>query len=309
MGLFDLHCDTLCEGLKDGYSLLRNGGAVDLARGGRFQPWVQAFAAWLPDDLTVSDARRRCDALLDVAERWEREEIFSIIRTPQDLRYPRSSCTALLTVENGGVLNPDAEYLRHLRGRGVRMITLTWNGDNHWGCGCFGGDRGLTAAGRRAVTTMELLGLVADVSHLNRVGFWQVAELATHPFVASHSASDEICHHPRNLTDEQFCAIRDGGGLVGLSLYPEHLGGADLETVRRHLEHFLELDGNRTLCFGADFDGMTAPPEWNGISVMNDIKQYLEQHGWSRDLLDAVFYTNARDFFLRHWEQTIRNEE
>ena len=127
-----------------------------------------------------------------------------------------------------------------------------------------------------------------------------MASLAQRPFIASHSASEFVHAHPRNLTDDQFRAIRDSGGVVGLCLYPEHLGGSDFETIRRHLEHYLELDGARTVCFGADFDGMTAPNEWDGISVMSKIKQYLQERGWNRGIINAVFYTNARDFFLRY---------
>lgn len=299
MRLFDLHCDTLCEGLHRGVSIRENSGAIDLRRGRDYSEWIQAFAAWIPDDLSVSAAQRECHALLDVACRWAIEEPdFSLILSRKDLEASQTACRALLAVENGGALGPDVASLSDLYDRGVRLVTLTWNGDNYWGSGCFGSpDGGLTAAGHAAVTALEALGMVVDVSHLNEIGFWQVAQRARRPFIATHAASAALCPHPRNLTDEQFRAIRDGGGLVGISLYPEHVGGSDFETIRRHLEHFLSLDGEHIVCFGADFDGMTAPPEWNGITVMERIAQYLATCGWSAQLLDAVFYTNALTFF------------
>ena len=309
MELFDLHCDTLCEALDNKYSLTKNSGAIDLDRATEYRPWVQTFAAWLSDDADAITSRRRCEALLSLANAWEEQQFISVIRSAADLVAPCSRCAALLSVENGGALDADEEYLCKLYRLGVRLITLTWNGDNHWGCGSFGSGGGLTDAGRRALATMERIGIVTDVSHLNEVGFWQVASMATRPFVATHSASAAVYPHCRNLTDDQFRAVRDSGGVVGLCLYPEHLGGDDFSIIRRHLEHYIELDGAQTVCFGADFDGMTAPAKWNGISLMKEMRQYLLDCGWSRELTDAVFYNNARDFFLRYWKQTIRNEE
>jgi len=303
--LFDLHCDTLCEGLHRNTSIHSNAGHVDLVRGARYDAWVQAYAAWIPDGLSVTEAQAECDALMDVFHRWTGKSLHRVTVADDLFATP----AGMLTVENGGALGTDWEYIHSLYRRGVCMVGLTWNGDNHWGSGCFGSDEGLTAAGRQALSVLEQSGTVADVAHLNRPGFWQVVKEARRPFAVSHTAADALCPHPRNLTYDQFCAVRDRGGVVGLTLYPEHLGGSDFETIRRHLEHFLSLNGERTICFGADFDGMTAPAEWNGMAVYERLYRYLSDCGWNPQTLDAVFYTNARDFFLRYWEQTIRNEE
>lgn len=307
--LFDLHCDTLGKGLHHEVDIAVQDGAVDLRRGAVYMPWYQVFAAWIPDGMTVTDARRECAALLDVADRWEKAYGFYTVNSTNDLFRQEDGCHSILAVENGGALRPDATYLHWLCRRGVKMITLTWNGDNDWGSGCFGSERGLMPDGKWAISALEECGIVVDVAHLNGIGFQQVSLLAKRPFVVSHTACAAVHPHPRNLTDEQFCAVRERGGLVGLSLYPEHLGDESMECIRRHLEHFLSLGGERTLCFGADFDGMTAPMSWDGISVMKRIMQYLKKTGWSSELLRAVFYTNARDFFAQYWTQNTRNEE
>lgn len=300
MELFDLHCDTLCEGWHNGADIRANTGHVDLKRGGMYTRWVQAFAAWLPDNITPEQAKSECFNLLDLAHRWSQRDDFHIVRCSGDLYRPQEGCNALLTVENGGALGEDISMIRQLYQKSVRAITLTWNGDNAWASGCFGDqNRGLTDVGRCALDEMSRYGIVPDLSHINDTGFYDVLAQTAQPVIATHTASRTIHRHPRNLTDEQFCAIRDRGGLVGLCLYPEHLGGADLEQIRRHLEHFLSLDGEKTVCFGADFDGMTAPAAWNGLAVMNDIKQHLSGHGWTEEQIRAVFYTNAHDFFCR----------
>lgn len=301
--LFDLHCDTLERGLDGRYSLLDNDGAIDLRRGRAFSPWVQAFAAFIPDDLRAEDAQSYCSRLLDTAERWEREHSgFRIVRSPADLSGYTADCFALLTGENIGALG-DIFALDRLRERGMLVATLTWNGDNPWGSGCLGSDQGLTSLGFRALERMQTLGFTVDVSHLAVRGFWDVARRAKRPFVASHSNAAAVTPHPRNLTDEQFCAIRDSGGIVGINLYHTHLGipldGDYLTAFERHLGHFLSLDGENAVCIGTDFDGMTLPPAYHGIAMLERLYTHLLSRGLSVALLDKVFYTNAYCFFTK----------
>ena len=146
---------------------------------------------------------------------------------------------------------------------------------------------------------MNRLGLLIDLSHTSEQTFYDVLAESTKPVIASHSSARALCDHPRNLTDDQFRAIRDGGGLVGVNLYPPFLGGEDMAAVERHIAHFLDLNGEKTLCFGADFDGMTPPPEWNGVAVMIKIWTYLQECGYTRDFLEDLFYNNAYRFFQR----------
>lgn len=306
MRLFDLHCDTLLLGCHERASIEQNSGAVDLRRGRRYEAWTQAFAAWIPDGMTVEQARAECRALLDTAVRWEAENTgFRIVHSQADLLHTAEDCRAVLTVENGGALAADRAYLHGLYNRGVRLVTLTWNGDNPWGSGCLGSQGGeLTTAGLQALDDLCNLHMTVDVSHLNETGFWQVARRCKAPFVATHSNAAAVFAHPRNLTDDQFACIRDSGGIVGINAYPAHLGGSDMYTFQRHLEHFLSLGGEQCVCFGADFDGMTAPPEWNGMAVMERLWRHLTDEGYPSDLLDALFYKNSLLFFQRALDYT-----
>lgn len=55
-----------------------------------------------------------------------------IIKTAKELEYAEREelNLALLTVEEGGVLNGNRNRLEELYQRGVRLITLTWNYEN-----------------------------------------------------------------------------------------------------------------------------------------------------------------------------------
>ncbi len=301
MRLFDLHCDTLSAALNGTPSPLYTGDRFVPAAGGAFTPWVQTMAAYLPDTLRGEAARRACLAMLAVAARWQRRQpaqlpLLTGTRCPQPAF---SGCQAMLSVEGGGAFGDAPEFLCRLADAGVKLISLTWNGDNAWASGCMGTpDGGLTAAGEQALQQMERLAITPDVSHLNAAGFWQVAARCRRPFIASHSDAAAVLPHPRNLTDEQFVALREAGGLVGLNLYPGHLGGLSFAQLRRHLEHFLSLDGERTVCIGSDLDGFMLPDGVDGYVFLAGFWQYLAEAGYPADLLDRIFYENARSFFF-----------
>ena len=134
--------------------------------------------------------------------------------------------------------------------------------------------------------------MVVDVSHLSERGFWDMTELAEKPIVASHSNSAAMCRCVRNLTDEQFRAICQLGGLSGINLYSAFLteGRATFEDVRRHIDHFLELGGDGHIALGADLDGCKALPE--GFSRLGDyekLAEYLTGCGYSDGMMQKLF--------------------
>lgn len=307
MRLFDLHCDTLGLGYYSGESIAGNTGCVSLAEGAGLERWFQTFAAFIPED--ADDPETVCFGLLDTAARWEQEAPgrFSVWRR-SDRPSPTAACVALLSVENGGALAAAADPIDRLAARDVRLLSLTWNGDNDWASGCMGdADRGLTERGRAALQRMDALHILPDVSHLNERGFWQLLEETDQPVLATHSNAAAVCPHPRNLTDKQFQAIRERGGLVGLNLYAPHLGvtgETDFATAfAAHWQHFLELDGEQTVCLGSDLDGMPRPAV-GGVAGLSGLYAQLQAMGYDRSLLDGLFFENARRFFAARWTQT-----
>ncbi len=66
------------------------------------------------------------------------------------------------------------------------------------------------------------------------------------PVVASHSDARALCSNTRNLTDEMFRCICATGGFAGLNFYTPFLGlDHSLDAVFAHLEHFLDLGGEK----------------------------------------------------------------
>ena len=286
MRVFDLHCDTLTRCLKLGETLRSATGHVALERGAALATWAQVFAVFVPDTLKGRAAAAYCDRAIAFYHA-QFEEITAV-------------CRPILAVENGNALMGDLRRLNHLAQQGVRAMTITWNGENELGYGCACGPQlGLKAFGKQAIARMFELGIWPDVSHLNEAGFWEVAELGR-PLLATHASCAAVQPHRRNLSDAQLRAIFAGGGLVGLCLHRDFLGGAGTaEDVARHLAHVLALGGADCVALGSDFDGCTIHPSLAGIETLPDLDEDLARLGFDTAMREKLFWGNAARFF---WE-------
>ena len=151
---------------------------------------------------------------------------------------------------------------------------------------------------RRCRTARDVRALYAhrmlpDVSHLSEAAAWDVVRLGLGPVIASHANSRAVCAHTRNLSDDLFCAIRDSGGVVGLNLYTDFLGGDGMDTVVRHVEHLLDLGGDETLALGGDLDGCdTLGGGITGVQDYPRLYAALAARGYDSALLQALFSDN-----------------
>ena len=199
----DLHCDALTK--ERDFQVTKE----NLTAGGCY---LQCFAAF------ISVRKDRYDSALTLCDRFDalcKEEGYHPVRRSADLK--ENAVNALLTVEEGGAIEGDLQKLDVLYERGVRMMTLTWNYPNEIGFPNFPDfeslkegkvpftaretSRGLTEFGRETVERMNLLGMLADVSHGSDKLFYDVADIcgrANIPFVASHSGADSVYACARN---------------------------------------------------------------------------------------------------------------
>lgn len=306
MRYFDLHCDTLVECLSKGKSLLRNDLHVSVEKGARFAPYIQCAAVWLPDTVRGAEAFAYFERHADFLDRAAESGAFRLIRTGADVEALENArgVGLMLTVEGGAAIAGKLENIACLRARGVRMMTLTWNGSNEIGSGVLSGDAfGLTPFGRQAVAELERQGIVIDVSHASERLFEDVASNTSRPFVASHSNAKAVCGHARNLTDAQFAEIRSRGGLVGLNFYKAFLNDAPekagIDDLYAHAEHFLALGGENVLAMGSDFDGSTMPRGITGLESVEAIAEAFLRRNLSESLVRRIFFENAASFFKR----------
>lgn len=297
--LFDAHCDTLSRLLAEPEQhLLGNGGQWDLSRTGGLAPQAQIFAAFADSALPgAMDQAARQIALFHRECRLFSDRIALCTNGRQAAEAVRNGrVAAFLSVEGGELLNCSEAGLRQAHRQGVRAVNLTWNRANALsGSHCEEPERGLSAQGKRFVREMHRLGMLVDVSHLSEMGFWNVLELEKKPVIASHSNSQAVFFHTRNLTDNQFTAIIEYRGVVGLNAYAGFLsgGGASAADLLKHLEHFLALGGAETVALGGDWDGCDALPEgYTGVWNWADFYNTLLQHNYPESLVRDLFYDN-----------------
>ena len=298
---FDGHCDTIYECMGTGRSLRENSGHVDLMRGQRYGRRAQFFALFdnvreLPEGTAWTKLCQMHDWFC--AQAAENADVMALCRTGAevDAAAAQHKTAALLSIEGADLLDCDMAHLETAASWGVRLLNPVWNNANPL-CGSCAQEpeRGLSARGVEFVARMEELGIHTDVSHISDAGFWDVLRRAKRPVVASHSNARAICPHRRNLTDDMFRAIRDTGGVVGINLYADFVGGDSMEQLIAHIERFLSLDGEKTVALGGDLDGCEALAA--GFSDVQDVAklyQALEERGYPQTLLEDIFWNNWR---------------
>ena len=131
-------------------------------------------------------------------------------------------------IEGGEAIENKIENLHFFIEKGLFYFGPTWNHSLDWVSS--GQDEnynkskikqiGLSDFGIEVIKTCEENNVLIDVSHIGEKSFWDINNISTKPFIASHSSVYNICPHFRNLKDDQIEAIRDKKGLIGLNPYP-----------------------------------------------------------------------------------------
>ena len=289
MKLFDCHCDTLTELRRRGETLEKNTCQVSFPLAfGAFEEYSQVLAVWSEDDVDGEENYRRFHLTLDYAEPM----------------LTRANFHPVLAVEGGKLLCGQIGRLTHLYNRGVRILTLVWKGVCCVG-GAYDTDAGLTDFGRETVETCLALGIVPDLSHASDRMFEETAAIAESrrgTILVSHSCARALCPHPRNLTDGMAKRTASLGGVIGVNLVPDHLGGRCLGDVVRHIFHLAEKAGDDHIALGCDFDGTDAlPEELPNIGALPRLWDALCKKVHSERFTEKIFYSNAQNFAKAHF--------
>lgn len=293
----DAHCDTASAMLDSKKVLKKNDLHFDLTRAPKDH--TQVFAIYTAPEY-YDDPAARIDAILNrITKEFDKKTNKTVLCTnsaERTIALENGETAAFLSLEGAEAITC-REDVQKLYDAGVRFVSLTWNHDNQLAGGVLSQeDTGLSVLGRRMIYEMEKLGMIIDVSHLNDRSFWDVCRVTNYPIIASHSCSRTICKNPRNLTDEQFCAICAKGGVVGINFYSKFLvsrGKAEIKHIVRHIDHFLSLGGENHIGLGSDFDGADTLAEGiNGVEDLPKIAEALYEHKLSEKVINKICYGN-----------------
>ena len=295
--LIDTHCDTLGKVFDENGALFGNPFHVDLNRC-NYKNYTQFFAAFIDPLYKGRKYDRARDLIGCLKKEIEKNpQKIALCKSFDDYLRNEGKIRAFLSLEGGEPIT-DLDALRKFYDEGVRLIALTWNYSNHLAGGADETDinRGLTPFGEAVIGEMNRLGIIPDVSHLNEKSFWDVIEASKKTVIASHSNSRKICNHQRNLTDEQFLAIKKKGGFVGINLYPPFLReneDAGIPDIITHIEHFFALGGEDNIGIGADMDGVDKlPRDVSGYWDIYKVFDELLRLGYSEEAVNKISHTN-----------------
>jgi membrane dipeptidase len=162
----------------------------------------------------------------------------------------------VMSFEGGRPLEGRIENLRNFYRLGLRSMQITWNLRNELADGVkeerTGG--GLTHFGEAVVREMDRLGMLIDLAHISRPGWFDVLEVAAGPVCCTHSNCKKIYHHFRTIDDEQIKALAQTGGVLGVNAIATMVAkDPTLDKLVDHISHIADLVGIDHVGLGLDF--------------------------------------------------------
>ena len=319
MPIIDLHCDTIMKLYEDKNSnLLENHFQIDLKRLQQNDFLLQTFAIFLDK----KQYPNRKETALQMYHRFIKEleknaVTTGLIKSQADYveNKVNKRISALLTLEEGGILEGKIENLEEFYQLGIRLITLTWNYSNEIGTPNIlywdkekqilaDNQTGLTKFGFECIERMNDLQMIIDLSHASDQVAKDVLTSSAQGIIASHSNARKLTPHPRNLSDELIQKIADKNGVIGINFFDQFLKlnqQTDLPAaISEHLWYMYQLVGEDHLCFGSDFDGIPVHPDLSDVNSFPKIIQALKQKGFTSRQIEKISYLNAENFLLHY---------
>lgn len=299
MKIVDLHCDTISCLSENNESLLKNTIQFDLERACESSLMLQFFAMFtMPAEPNI--ALRQ---ILKQLEKYHTEiqinssRVFPVCQYGDLLKSDNAGkLGALLHLEGGECLGNDLEILHMLYRMGLRSMGFTWNNRNQLADGIGEGNAGggLSMKGREVAAEMDGLGIILDLSHMSINSFYDALNYYQKPVMATHSNAFKLCRHRRNLNDDQLKALRDHGGVVGITQVEDFVSETDasIEKMIDHIVYIAELIGAEHVALGSDFDGAD-DMVIKEVSGYNAMPELLSKRGFSAKETEMILSSNA----------------
>ena len=338
VAIFDGHNDVLIAPDHDHFVGGRGGGHLDLPRMQTAGMRGGIFAIFTPPPADVNrdphalpvpgpelgprvsheHAAAFSTAAAGRLHAWERAGALRIAREISDLDASLAGAAppaAVLSLEGAEAIDPALESLEHWYACGLRAVGPVWSRPNAFGTGApIYGPRdpddgpGLTDGGKSLVGECSRLGIMVDLSHMNRTCFWDTARLEPGPLVASHSGAYSLSPSARNLTDDQIDEIGATNGLIGIvfgSLFvrPDCQPDPDtkLEQIAAHARYVADRIGVTHVALGSDFDGTIVPDSLGDVAGLPRLLAALADTGFTANEIEMIASTNWRRVLAAWW--------
>ena len=272
------------------------------------------------------------------------EPTFWLADSPQAIRtaHAQGKIAHICLAQDSLFIGADPKTLLLWKQLGLRICQLTYNEKNLVGDGCLErNDGGLSQYGRVLIRELERYGITIDLTHVGQRTFLEACAVAKQPLIASHSNPKSVVNNPRNITDEQMCAVAATGGVIcvttwapliwngqpGMPTLDDHLRCLDYAINLVGIDHVgISTDSVGTmgaypphtpdpdaLPYGSvtdDFDRIAQPPDnnnrqpsdFNGIEDYPYLVQKLVDHGFSDDAIRKLLGENLLRVFDATWK-------
>lgn len=205
----------------------------------------------------------------------------------------------------------DIDDLEILRDLGLNSILLVWNNKNKYGSGVRS-DVGLTTLGKKFIIKAIDLGLIIDLSHMNKNTFYDVVSLLKEEqrkgkkvnVIVSHSNCASLYDIPRNISDKQIELIKDLDPIVGLVSYSFFISEEkDIDKLKtnyiKHIKHVVDLLGIDNVGVSTDdmlfdkvlFNNKVDDVIFNYKTIRDDLNRLLSNYFTDYEI-EKILYRN-----------------
>lgn len=259
--VIDAHADIEIPGQESRYvgadgrsqvapDKLRRGGVDAVVMAIAVGPGPRTDAGWRQ---AKTQAQAELDAMLGIIA--DSDHALVLARTADDVlnAHINHQTAIILGLQNARILGSDLKAIDRFFASGVRVFALTHMGHNDYADSSrpvFISEQGrhepteehggLSALGRAAITRVNQLGAVVDISQLSRRAALEVMHLSKAPVIASHSNARGLTNVSRNLSDEELDLLAETGGVIHVAPFRGYLYNsndpsldADIRQIRR----------------------------------------------------------------------------
>ena len=270
---------------------------------------AQFFAVYMDREprpgMAVKRTLDQIEAVHAVCEKHPRD--LALVTTAAGIRdaVRGGRIAVVIGVEGGYMIEDDIRVLRLYHRLGVRYLTLTHSFNTHWADSSGTGrpvtpqHNGLSPFGREVVAEMNRLGMMVDVTHVSDKTFYDTLAVSKAPIIASHSSTDAIKDHPRNMSDDMLRALARAGGVIHIDaviayIDPIKRSGTPISVLVDHIEHALKVAGPDHVGIGFDYGyDAPAPVDLEDVSKLENLTYEMLKRGIGESTIRKVWGENT----------------
>jgi membrane dipeptidase len=302
LNYIDLHNDYVLSQYEAGEKL---GTAGQISDALLKEANCRLFFSGFSYDDALGDTDRQFSILLQCLKQ---KQLFELVTDQQSLKHSLSGKKTgmLLHLEGAGIVGRSLKRFQYYVEQGVRSVGLTHGDKTSLASGNKSDpEESISVFGKSVIKYCETKGIIVDMAHINRKGFFEYADSTTKPIFVSHGNARAVCDDPRNYSDEQLKALKESGGVIGIFFsqkYVKQAKSVTLDDVADHFSYIADKFGTKILAVGSDFGGITTglPKGLSNILDLQILFGKLAKRGFTPKELQDIAFNNPLRVIRQH---------